>query len=325
MASNDDFSARLYAARDVTALRELLREVNERAQMDAHFRPRRIRTAILRTLRDVVEDADTAREILLEELWPRCVQGFEDDGQPSSSVEMDEAGTRVLAPSRPQEATWEAHEARELLASWLAAWLEVGNSELRVETCERSCDAALRVGAGVAEVQAACWTLHEIGWRSERVENTLWRLASRNDIAGDVAGGVLASLGLDPSRRDEFIAQWRKRARLRPIRYNSHAAITLASPELVEDAIAMFHATSSLRWFDGSERPTAKQIERHAGAQDEASQNEDADDGVKMEMDMKLTFLSHLADALCDHAPSQDILWKTIFRRAIRLRQAASI
>lgn len=294
MSRTNDYSQRLYQARDLQALRDLLQEVNEHANSDADFRPRNIRMSILRALRDATgDDLVAAREIILQELWPRCVGSVEEDDQPSSTIVLQEDGTQVWTPSRPQEAIWEAHEARELLGTWLAAWVEAEEIELRAEVVQKTCIKIMQYQTNVAAVQSGCWTLSSIGWRSQEVESLLWKIIERRDLGGDVAGGVLVALGLERSRRGEFIAQLKERAKERAIRYNSYPMIRLRTPELVEDALALFHAKSPLRWFDGRPR---------IGKENDAN-----------EMDLKLSFLSNFADSIWGDVQAQQQIWKEIF------------
>ncbi len=291
MSQSDNFSERLYASQNTDELRELLNDLNERANTDKDFRPRRIRMAVYTTLQDNISEAREVREVIFG-LWRLGMSG-DQKVEPSEIVEED--GRRIHTPSRSQEDVWERHEARELLGKWMADWVDVDGTALREELCDLSCQQALDSAASIPKIQAACWTLGQIGWRSERVEKTFWTLLKRDDVAGDVASGILVNLGLDASQREPFIAQLRERVKRRPIRYNCYPIQRLGVPELVDEALSLVRQPSELSWYDGEPR--------------------DGNESIEMEEDMKHTFLSHLADELWKFEEAQDKIWKAIYEQ----------
>ena len=297
------FTDRLYKTENTDELQQLLVDVNAHAQNDAEFRPRRIRMAIYGALRDNLgADVAAVRESMLE-LWQLCTTADKNEELQTSTIEEIE-GRKVNTPSRSQEDTWERHEARELLGEWIAAWIEVEDASLRQELCDLSCELALRSDASVESVQAACWMLGAIDWRSEEVENTLWQVLAREDIAGDVASGVLADMGLPTHQRAKFIYQLRVRSAQRSNRFNAFALQRLGEPELLDDALAFFEANPNINWSDGEPRKT--------------------EDSESLDELMRVGFLSQLADSLWQYPDAQNKIWDTVYQHCNATKKGRS-
>ena len=143
-----------------------------------------LRGLAFRKLRDLTHDTpDVAESFILQRLLPYCA--------------VDRPHARVALS-----------QLQECLVDWLNQYAEPASKELRAKVLE-----SLHLYLAAAEPQAACWTASRIGYRTDRLVDTLWRIAKENDdTTGDTALSTLTTLGVSVEQRDVLLAELHRRA-----------------------------------------------------------------------------------------------------------------
>lgn len=119
-----------------------------------------------RLIESTGDDPNTAKDIILKELLPMCLQ------EDSAS-------------------SYTAHELREKLAKWVEQFPDEAGIDLRDDII-----AEISPLLTTPNMHPACWTLATIGYRTPEIENQLWGIVQQHDDdEGDEALSTLISLG----------------------------------------------------------------------------------------------------------------------------------
>ncbi len=266
-------------------------------------RPRSFRRQAIQKLRDLTgADVAMARQLIHDELLPRCLRWLS-ESEGHASRETMENGTRVLRPTLAEELAWETHGLREELEQWLWLLPQADRQEVRAHILTKLCGLLHNDALPIEAVRAICWTINQVGYRSPAVEAVLWHVVEqRDDLAGDTALSILASLGGVPpatsqepfqcEMRSRFVDQLRTRLRSRPHRFLGYTLCVVAAPDVEEDALRLFHAYSAeISYFTGLRITT---------------------DSPPVDDSFKRTLLAQFADALPDHESLQDRVWQAL-------------
>lgn len=173
----------IYSYRTITDIDELLEhlsqletrqdagEISEKQRYELQYR-------VFESLRELTQESpNRAKLIIIGQLLPNCIK-----------TNVDEPGF------------WLSRH-RSCLAEWLDQYPEQARINLREKII-----ATLLPHFSLANPQAVCWTISQIGYRDDRVVTALWDLVRKSPgKTGDVALATIVSLGVTRNAREELI------------------------------------------------------------------------------------------------------------------------
>ncbi|MBL7182754.1 MAG: hypothetical protein ISS75_06740, partial [Pirellulales bacterium] len=195
----DELLQRIYRASDIDKVLEVLDELQYFQQSGVLSLKERFHLqvdAFRRLQQSTVDNPDVAQVVILGYLLPQCLLTNSD-----VSIEL--------------------HGHRECLVDWLNQYPGDIQRELRRKVLEN-----IYSHIETSDPRAACWVIERIGYRTDRIVDTLWQIVEQhNDELGDTAIRTLTSLGAPSKERARFISELHRRV---AERYNHSLAFALA-------------------------------------------------------------------------------------------------
>lgn len=181
-------------ASDAEKIRRLIDEVRElRDAVPILAEIRRLRNADLLTesqtvhlfsqlLHDISSLADfsTAREVIKEYLIPLCL---------ANDKQYEPLERNILSA------------CRKLLADWIDKFPSPDRDAVRDEVCH-----LISIALSGENAQPACWTVSEIGYRSDTIVDSLWALVDAEQEIAGTAISTIVSLGVSPGTREKVLS-----------------------------------------------------------------------------------------------------------------------